>query len=123
MNQAQEYLKYICTEKKCARCGKKFGVLDTKNYAWKGKMGDNVKFFCSYTCREADRRERQRGKAQECLRDIRETMGYTMTDMANLLGITKNKYRYIERGVTTPSLEIRDRICEILKTKPEKLFR
>lgn len=44
MNQAQEYLKYICTEKKCARCGKKFGVLDTKNYAWKGKMGDNVKF-------------------------------------------------------------------------------
>lgn len=46
-----------------------------------------------------------------------------MTDMANLLGITKNKYLYIERGVTTPSLEIRDRICEILKAKPEKLFR
>jgi transcriptional regulator with XRE-family HTH domain len=86
-------------------------------------MGDNVKFFCSYTCREADRRERQRGKAQECLRDIRETMGYTMTDMANLLGSTKNKYLYIERGVTTPSLEIRDRICEILKAKPEKRFR
>ena len=123
MQHSDGYLNYICTEKKCARCGKKFGVLDTKNYAWKDTVGGKEKFFCKHSCREADRRERQRGTAQECLGDIRETMGYTMTDMAKLLGITMNKYRYIERGVTTPSQEIRDRICEILKAKPEKLFR
>lgn len=123
MAQPSEYIGNLWAELTCDNCGKGFVAQDRSIWTWKDSLGGRTRYYCSYTCRNRGREKIQSGTAFECLRDIRQESGLRMVDMARELGISFQKYRYIELGYTAPSMEDRAHIARLLHVEPEKIFR
>ena len=58
----------------------------------------------------------------EKIRNKREDMDLSQSDIANLIPMNQSNYSKIERGVQEPSLEQLRRICQILKLDPRYLL-
>ena len=58
----------------------------------------------------------------EKIRNKREDMDLSQTDMAERIPMNQSNYSKIERGVQAPSLDQLRRICQILKLDPRYLL-
>ena len=58
----------------------------------------------------------------EKIRNAREDMDLSQSDMANLIPMNQSNYSKIERSVQEPSIEQLRRICQILKLDPRYLL-
>ena len=56
------------------------------------------------------------------IRNKREDLDLSQSDMANLIPMNQSNYSKIERDVQEPSLEQLRRICQILKLDPRYLL-
>lgn len=56
------------------------------------------------------------------IRNAREDMDLSQTDMANAIPMNQSNYSKIERDVQEPNLEQLRRICQILKLDPRYLL-
>jgi len=56
------------------------------------------------------------------LKDLREKLGYSKTEMARSLGISKTYYWQIEHKKRNLSYKMAYRIAEILALKPDDIF-
>ncbi len=58
----------------------------------------------------------------EKIRNAREDMDLSQSDMARLIPMNQSNYSKIERGIQEPNLEQLRRICVILKLDPRYLL-
>ena len=58
----------------------------------------------------------------EKIRNTREDMDLSQSDMAKLIPMNQSNYTKIERNVQEPSMEQLRRICQILKLDPRYLL-
>lgn len=58
----------------------------------------------------------------EKIRNTREDMDLSQSDMAKLIPMNQSNYSKIERGIQEPSIEQLRRICQILKLDPRYLL-
>lgn len=58
----------------------------------------------------------------EKIRNAREDMDLSQSDMAKLIPMNQSNYSKIERGVQEPSIEQLRKICQILKLDPRYLL-
>ena len=58
----------------------------------------------------------------EKIRNTREDMDLSQSDMAKLIPMNQSNYSKIERGIQEPSIEQLRRICKILKLDPRYLL-
>lgn len=58
----------------------------------------------------------------EKIRNAREDMDLSQTDVAQLIPMNQSNYSKIERGMQEPSMEQLKRICQILKLDPRYLL-
>ncbi|MBQ8171939.1 MAG: helix-turn-helix domain-containing protein [Oscillospiraceae bacterium] len=58
----------------------------------------------------------------EKIRNAREDMDLSQTDMAKLIPMNQSNYSKIERNVQEPNIEQLKRICQILKLDPRYLL-
>ncbi len=61
-------------------------------------------------------------KIGEKIRNAREDMDLSQTDMAKLIPMNQSNYSKIERGIQEPNLAQLKRICLILKLDPRYLL-
>ena len=61
-------------------------------------------------------------KYGEKIRNAREDMDLSQSDMAKLIPMNQSNYSKIERGIQEPSLEQLRRICQILKLDPRYIL-
>lgn len=58
----------------------------------------------------------------EKIRNTREDMDLSQSDMAKLIPMNQSNYSKIERGVQEPNIEQLRKICKILKLDPRYLL-
>ena len=58
----------------------------------------------------------------EKIRNSREDMDLSQSDMARLIPMNQSNYSKIERGIQEPNMEQLRRICQILKLDPRFLL-
>lgn len=58
----------------------------------------------------------------EKIRNSREDMDLSQSDMARLIPMNQSNYSKIERGIQEPSISQLRRICQILKLDPRYLL-
>lgn len=58
----------------------------------------------------------------EKIRNSREDMDLSQSDMAKLIPMNQSNYSKIERGIQEPSISQLKRICQILKLDPRYLL-
>ena len=58
----------------------------------------------------------------EKIRNAREDMDISQSEIAKLIPMNQSNYSKIERGVQEPSMEQLRRICQILKLDPKYLL-
>lgn len=56
------------------------------------------------------------------LRDLRQAMGYTQQDMADMLNISRSTYTYYETGKSQPSFQNLKKLCEVLEVDYNKIL-
>lgn len=56
------------------------------------------------------------------LRFLRHTKNITQEQLAGSIGVTKQHLGNIERGLSSPSFEVLERLCEVLEVPPASLF-
>ena len=57
------------------------------------------------------------------IRSLRSMMGYLIKDMAECLGIDKDRYNRMELGKSHIYVTLLEAIADVLKTTPEELYR
>lgn len=58
----------------------------------------------------------------EKIRNVREDMDLSQSDMAKLIPMNQSNYSKIERDIQEPSMEQLRRICQILRLDPRYLL-
>ena len=58
----------------------------------------------------------------EKIRNVREDMDLSQSDMAKLIPMNQSNYSKIERDIQEPSIEQLRRICQILRLDPRYLL-
>ncbi|MGN0638465.1 MAG: helix-turn-helix domain-containing protein [Huintestinicola sp.] len=61
-------------------------------------------------------------KLGEKIRNAREDMDLSQTDMSKLIPMNQSNYSKIERDIQEPNMEQLKRICQILKLDPRYLL-
>lgn len=62
-------------------------------------------------------------KIGKSVHQLRESRGWTQSDVAKKAGINTNTYAKIERGVQTPSIPILEKLAEVFGAELEVQFK